>query len=143
MAHPTDPNCIFCKIIAGQIPCHKIYEDQDLLAFLDIGPLVKGHTLVIPKGHCTNTLDAPAEVLGRISGRIPAIARAVLAAVGAKGFHLLVNNGPEAQQSVNHLHFHILPRLAGGTFAIPWKAGKLEASEGAALAQSVQKQLST
>ena len=123
MAHPTDPNCIFCKIIAGKIPCHKIYEDEHVLAFLDIGPLTKGHALVIPKGHYANLLEAPVEVVGTVASAVPGVAKAVLAAVGAKAFNLLVNSGAEAQQSVEHLHFHILPRFSDGTFEIPWQAG--------------------
>src|SRR5271154_548624 len=106
----TDPNCIFCKIAAGQIPCFKVYEDDTVLAFLDVGPLVKGHTLVIPKAHHANVMETPPELLAAINERIPKIARAVLAATGVKACHLLVNNGSEAMQSVNHLHYHILPR---------------------------------
>ena len=112
-----------------------------MVAFLDIGPLTRGHALVIPKGHYANLLEAPPEVVGKVAAEIPAIARAVLAAVGARAFNLLANSGAEAQQSVEHLHFHILPRLSGGSFTIPWLPGKLEAGEGAALAETVRKNL--
>src|SRR3954451_24697781 len=106
----ADPNCIFCKIIAGQIPCYKVYEDDAVLAFLDIGPLVRGHTLVIPKEHHATIMSAPPEVMAAISGRLPKIARAVLSATGTRACHLLVNNGADAMQSVDHLHYHIIPR---------------------------------
>ena len=99
----ADPNCVFCKIAAGQIPCLKVFEDEAVLAFLDIGPLVPGHTLVIPKSHHATIMDAPPEVLGAISQRLGAISRAVLSAAGANACHVLVNNGATAMQSVNHL----------------------------------------
>src|SRR3954463_900191 len=99
----TDPNCIFCKIVAGQIPCFKVYEDDAVLAFLDIGPLVRGHTLVIPKEHHATVMEIPPAALAEVMERVPSIARAVIGAVGAKGCHMLVNSGAEAQQSVGHL----------------------------------------
>ena len=136
MANPSnDANCIFCKIIAGQIPCVKVYEDETVLSFLDVGPLVEGHTLVIPKAHHATVMEIPPEVLAAVNARIPKIARAVLAATGAKACHVLVNNGAEAMQSVGHLHYHILPRRAGDTFRIPWPAGKLD--KGAELAKAI------
>ncbi len=132
---PADPACLFCKIIAGQIPCLKIYEDDAVLAFLDIGPLVPGHTLVIPKQHYATIMETPPEVLAAISERLPKISQAVLAATGvARQCHLLANNGSEAMQSVHHLHFHILPRGKGESFSIPWNAGTLEKEAGLALA---------
>ena len=138
---PADPACIFCKIAAGQIPCFKVYEDEVVLAFLDIGPLVTGHTLVIPKSHHPNIMETPPETLAAISLRIPKIASAVLAQTGAKACHVLVNNGSDALQSVFHLHYHILPRSPGDSFRIPWNAGTLEKSAGAALAQAIHSRI--
>src|SRR5690348_10582126 len=109
----TDPNCIFCKIVAGQIPCFKVYEDELLLGFLDIGPLVTGHTLIIPKAHHVTIMETPPEVLEAIGRLLPKLSKAVLEAVGANACHILVNNGSEAMQSVHHLHYHILPRKGG------------------------------
>jgi len=137
----TDPNCIFCKIAAGQIPCFKIYEDNTVLAFLDVGPLVKGHTLVIPKAHHANVMETPPEVLAAINERIPKITRAVLGATGAKACHILVNNGSEAMQSVHHLHYHILPRAAGDGFHIPWNATPLDKAAAPALAAVIQSRI--
>jgi len=134
-----ETSCIFCKIAAGQIPCFKVFEDEVVLAFLDIGPLVRGHTLVVPKKHFATVMETPAEVLGAVNQRMPKIVRAVLAATGAKACHVLVNNGAEALQSVQHLHYHILPRMAGDTFRIPWNAGTLEKQAGAALASAVSR----
>jgi len=135
----SDPTCIFCKIIASQIPCLKVYEDDVVLAFLDIGPLVHGHTLVIPKDHHVSVLEIPAEALGAINQRLPKIANAVVKSVGAKACNILANAGSDAQQSVMHLHYHILPRKAGDTFHIPWHAGTLTKDAGAALAATISK----
>ena len=139
---PTDPNCIFCKIIAGQIPCHKVYEDDVVLSFLDIGPIVTGHTLVIPKAHHATVMEIPPDVLAAVQTRIPKITRAVLSATGAKACHLLANNGTDAQQSVHHLHFHILPRMPGDKFHVPWVPGSLDKAAGAELARQITSKLS-
>ena len=119
-------DCVFCKIIAGQIPSYKVYEDDVVFAFLDVTPLMNGHTLVVPKAHHATVMETPPEVLGAINQRIPKISRAVLAATGAKACHVLVNNGSEAMQSVHHLHYHILPRAAGDSFRIPWNATPID-----------------
>ncbi|HVW70062.1 MAG TPA: HIT family protein [Steroidobacteraceae bacterium] len=101
---------IFGKILAGQIPCHKVYEDEHVLAFLDINPLSTGHTLVVPK-EPAETLDrlsdAAAAALGRV---LPRICRAVIAVTGVKQYNVLQNNGPAAHQAVFHVHFHIIPK---------------------------------
>jgi histidine triad (HIT) family protein len=133
----SDSTCVFCKIVAGQIPCYKVYEDEVVLAFLDIGPLVRGHTLVIPKNHHATVMEMEGEALGAVSARIPKVARAVLAATGANACNVLLNNGAAAQQSVGHLHYHILPRMGGDSFRIPWNAGALDKEAGAALAKAV------
>lgn len=137
MAGTPDPACVFCKIIAGQIPCFKVYEDEVVLAFLDIGPLLTGHTLVIPKAHHATVMEIPPEVLGAVNERIPKLARAVLAETGARACHVLVNNGTEAMQSVHHLHYHILPRKEGDAFRIPWPSGAADKGEAAELARAL------
>ena len=137
MPDPNDPNCIFCKIASGQIPCFKVYEDDVILAFLDVGPVVNGHTLVIPKAHHPTIMEIPPDVLGAVNQRIPKIARAVLAATGARACHVLVNNGTQAMQSVAHLHYHILPRKAGDDLHIPWNAKILDKATAETLADAV------
>src|SRR5262249_6559504 len=122
----SDADCIFCKIIASQIPSWRIFEDDNVLAFLDIGPLVTGPTLVLPKSHLSTFLETPPQILLAITSRIPTIAKAVLAATGTQACNILVNNGPEAQQSIPHLHFHILPRKPQESFHIPWHPKALE-----------------
>jgi len=124
-------DCIFCKMVAGQIPVTKIYEDKVVLAFLDIGPLSDGHTLVIPKQHFEKLHECPAEVLGPVASRLGKIAKAVAGAMDSEGYNVLCNNGRAAGQLVEHLHFHIIPRNTGdGVFdrwpAYKYQEGKIE-----------------
>lgn len=107
-----DANCIFCKIVQGQIPCAKVYEDQDFLAFLDIGPVRPGHALVVPKAHHATLLDLPADLAAGYLPTAQRVARAVLAVTGAAGFNLIMNNFRAAGQLVDHAHFHVIPRAA-------------------------------
>ncbi len=138
------PDTIFTRIIAGEIPCHRVYEDDKVLAFLDIGPLSSGHTLVIPK--------EPAETLDRLSddsaaalGRVlPRLSRAVLRATGAQDFNVLQNNGVAAHQAVGHVHFHIIPKFSDGAgLGIDWPVGSLSPEDGDRLAQAIAAQLQT
>jgi histidine triad (HIT) family protein len=131
---------VFAKILRGEIPCHRIYEDAAVLAFLDVNPLSRGHTLVIPK--------EPAETIDRLSddaaaaiGRVlPRIARAVLSVTGARAFNILQNNGADAHQAVFHVHFHIIPKLDdGGGLGIAWSPTRL--TDGAELAQAIAAKL--
>lgn len=129
---------IFQKIIAGEMPCHRVYEDERVLAFLDIFPLSAGHTLVIPK-EPAETLeqlsDEGAAALGRV---LPRICRAILAATGARDFNVLQNNGAAAHQAVRHVHFHIIPRHADGSgLGIVWQPGRLDPGRGAELAAEI------
>ena len=103
-------SCIFCKIIAGDIPSYKVYEDEDVLAFLDTTPVNPGHTLVVSKEHYENLNDLPEELANKIIKAVKKIAPVIISAVGADGFNLNLNNGPAAGQVVNHVHFHIVPR---------------------------------
>ena len=120
---------IFDSILAGDIPCHRVYEDEHVLAFLDINPLAPGHTLVIPKERKAalhELSDEAGAALGRV---LPRIARAVLAATGATAYNVLQNNGAEAHQAVFHVHFHIIPKLDGRGLGIGWEAGELAADD--------------
>lgn len=105
-------DCIFCKILAGEIPSSKIYEDDKVLAFLDISQTTKGHTLVIPKEHVRNMLEMSDQTAADIFARLPKLARAVKAATGAKGLNILNNNEEIAGQTVFHAHIHIIPRYS-------------------------------
>lgn len=129
---------LFTKIIAGEIPSHKVYEDDLVFAFLDINPLSPGHTLVIPKEPAA-TLDALSDESSAAIGRaLPRIARAVMAATGTDQYNILQNNGPRAHQAVFHVHFHIIPKMEDGTgLGVGWKPGTLDGEAGAALAQKI------
>lgn len=128
---------IFGKIIRGEIPCHKVYEDAQVLAFLDVFPLSLGHTLVIPKEPAA-TLDALSDESAAAVGRVlPRVARAVKAATGAAAFNVLQNNGAAAHQAVFHVHFHVIPKFEGQGLGIHWPAGKLDATAGAELARAI------
>ncbi len=132
---------VFAKILRGEIPCHKVYEDDQVLAFLDVGPLSTGHTLVIPK--------EPAETVDRLSddaaaaiGRVlPRLCRAVMAATGATAYNILQNNGAAAHQAVFHVHFHIIPKLDSDGLGVGWKPGKLDPARGAELAAAIAAKL--
>ena len=106
-------DCIFCAIAAGEIPCFKVYEDELVLAYLDINPFAKGHTLVIPKAHSKGLLDTDEETLAAVIARVKKVAAHVTASLGCDGFNILQNNGAAAGQTVHHLHFHIVPRWNG------------------------------
>src|SRR5437867_4614274 len=115
---------IFSKIIRGEVPCFRVYEDEKVLAFLDISPLSRGHTLVIPK-EPAETIDKLSDESAAAIGRVlPRICRAVLKATGATAMNVLQNNGKIAHQLVQHVHFHIIPRYEDGTgLGIKWGAG--------------------
>jgi len=108
-----DPGCIFCKIVAGELPSEKVYEDDTVLAFLDIMPTARGHILVIPKQHYADLSSTPTAVLRDLVAVLPRLARGAVEATGAEGFNVLQSNGPCAGQCVFHIHFHIVPRRAG------------------------------
>jgi len=103
-------DCIFCKIVKGEAPCYKIYEDEYTLAFLDISRDCNGHTLVVPKKHVTSVLDCDEETLSRVIKTVKKVANHYVNNCGFKGVNILNASGEDAQQSVFHLHFHILPR---------------------------------
>lgn len=132
------PNTIFDKILDGQVPCHKVYEDEWVLAFLDVYPLSEGHTLVIPKKERKAQIDELSDEQAAAIGRVlPRIARAVVAATGARGYNVLQNNGGEAHQAVMHVHFHIIPRVAGKGLGIGWNASALDPASAPALAKKI------
>jgi histidine triad (HIT) family protein len=116
----SDTGTIFDKILAGEIPCHRVYEDEHVLAFLDIFPISLGHTLVIPKERAAflhELSDESAAAIGRV---LPRLARAVMKATGATAYNILQNNGASAHQAVFHVHFHIIPRVAETGLGVGW-----------------------
>jgi len=137
----TDPNCIFCKIVAGEIPCAELLADEAALAFVDIGPLAEGHTLLIPKAHYETLDQMPADLAASVLRHLPALAAAVKKATGCEAFNVLQNNGPLAHQVVPHVHFHIIPRSPGGRFQFNWPAGEYPEGRMQQLADAVRSHL--
>ena len=119
-------NCIFCAIAEGEIPSFKVYEDDLVLAYLDINPFSEGHTLVIPKAHTTGLLDTPEETLAALLARVKKVAAHLKTALGCDGFHILQNNGAAAGQTVGHIHFHIVPRRNGDPIEFANRPGDME-----------------
>ena len=132
---------IFDKILAGEIPSWKVYEDDHVFAFLDIGPLSTGHTLVIPKerkAYLHQLSDESAAALGRV---LPHICRAVLRATGATDYNVLQNNGSAAHQVVMHVHFHVIPKFGNEGLGILWPARKLADSAARELVEAMRQAL--
>lgn len=129
---------IFGKIISGHIPCHKVYEDDKVLAFLDINPLSTGHTLVIPK-EPAQTMDQLSDDSAAALGRVlPRLCRAVVAVTGVSEYNLLENNGAGAHQAIAHVHFHIIPKPDHSQgLGIGWPAGSLAPEDGKRLAERI------
>ncbi|MFZ5866842.1 MAG: HIT family protein [Thermodesulfobacteriota bacterium] len=109
----TDKDCIFCKIVAGEIPCFKVYEDDKCIAFMDISPLNTGHLLVVPKEHFGNILDIDPGTYGHVTGVVCRLSKAVQEVVRPEGMNVLQLNGRAANQVVPHLHVHLVPRWHG------------------------------
>jgi len=129
-------DCIFCAIAAGEIPCFKVYEDELVLAYLDINPFSKGHTLVIPKTHSQGLLDTDDATLAAIIARVKKVAAHLKDKLGCDGFNILQNNGEAAGQTVHHIHFHIVPRWTGDPLSFENRKGDMEALK--ALAEQVR-----
>jgi histidine triad (HIT) family protein len=129
---------IFSKIIRAELPCHKIYEDSAVLAFLDINPLCEGHTLVIPKEPAA-TLDQLSDDASAAIGRVlPRLCRAVMKATGTADYNVLQNNGASAHQAVFHVHFHIIPKYRDGLgLGLGWKPASLDRERGKILADKI------
>ncbi len=135
---------IFSKILRGEIPCHRVYEDDLVLAFLDIGPLSQGHMLVIPKEPAVTLAELSDESSAAIGRVLPRLCRALIAVTGVPEYNVLQNNGPGAHQAVFHVHFHIIPKPNGNHgLGIKWPAGTLNQSDGAALAESLRTALAS
>ncbi|WP_461832980.1 HIT family protein [Desulfothermus sp.] len=120
--------CIFCKIVRGEIPCAEVYSDDSILAFLDIAPISKGHTLVIPKEHYDNLFDMPDEVGNHLLKVMQKVGSAIMKATGATGINVVMNNYPSAGQVIPHAHWHLIPRIEGdGLFRV--KQGKYDSND--------------
>ncbi len=134
----SDPNCIFCKIVAGTIPCFKLHEDAASLAFLDINPVSTGHALVIPKAHAPNLFDSIDVDLAAAIATARRVATAIDKVLQPAGLNLLQANGPGAGQSVFHLHLHVIPRAVGDGIKMTWEPKPSDMAELAKLAERIR-----
>ena len=134
-------DCVFCAMVAGKIPVTRIYEDDVVLAFLDIGPLSDGHTLVIPKEHCVKFHECKPELLAQVASRLGKIAAAVASAMNADGYNVLCNAGRAAGQVVDHLHFHVIPRRSGDGVFTEWPAYRYEKDQIEEIASKIRTKL--
>ena len=137
----SENGCLFDRIIAGEIPCWKIHEDEHTFAFLDINPLSRGHALIVPKT-CCRTLDEVTEQTAAALGvTVRRVGTAVARATGCEGWNVLQNNGEAAGQEVGHVHFHIIPRRSGDGLGYRWSPKPLDSDAAADLTRSIQSHL--
>jgi len=130
-------DCVFCKIIAGEIKSYKVYEDEATLAFLDINPVNPGHVLVVPKKHAANLEEIDGETLCLVIKAVKKAGQSLKNNLGAAGYNVLENNDPAAGQIVPHLHFHVVPRLAGDGLEL-WPQKKYAAGEAEAVLSKIK-----
>ncbi|UCE58824.1 MAG: HIT family protein [Phycisphaerales bacterium] len=136
MTRATD--CIFCKIVAVEIPAAVVFENDSIFAFLDVGPLAEGHLLVIPRDHYANLVELPSSLCAQIGSLIPKLGRVLLDVTAAEGFNLLANQGRVAGQVVPHVHFHLIPRVADDQLGYRWNAGEYPPGRSEELAAAYQ-----
>jgi histidine triad (HIT) family protein len=134
----ADPDCLFCKIVAGEIPSYKIDEDDKTLAFMDINPWTRGHALVIPKEHSRNLYDAPADDLGATIATAQRIAQRARDRLGCDGVNLLQSSEPVAMQTIFHTHIHVIPRYNDDGLRMPAHPQPADEEELKALAEDLR-----
>jgi histidine triad (HIT) family protein len=133
-----DPECIFCKIVAGELPATIVDEDEDTVAFMDINPATRGHALVIPREHATDLMSVPVEHLEACMRTAQRLAQRMPSALGADGVNLLNSCGPAAWQTVFHFHVHVIPRYENDPLRLPWVPGPGDADEIRAAAEELR-----
>lgn len=131
-------DCVFCKIVKGELPCARVFETDDVLAFLDIAPVAPGHVLVIPKAHHRNLFDLPEAVGGRLFAALSPVGAAVMAATGAAGLNVQINNNAAAGQVVFHAHAHLIPRHEGDGLRLWSGRPYADAAAAQAMAEAVR-----
>lgn len=133
-------NCIFCKVVKGEIPSHKVCEDEATLAFLDINPISDGHTLVIPKAHSENLLDTSEETVKQVAVAVKKVANAAKEALSCDGINVLQANGAASGQSVFHYHVHVVPRMEGDGLHL-WPATKHIGHDAKEIAEKIKQNI--
>jgi histidine triad (HIT) family protein len=131
----SDPDCLFCKIVAGEIPSSRVDEDERTVAFMDINPATRGHLLVVPREHATDLLEVPEADLDACARAAQRLARRIKERLGADGVNLLNSCGQAAWQTVFHFHVHVIPRYADDPLRLPWVPGPGDPDEIAATAE--------
>lgn len=134
----SEPDCIFCQIVAGEIPAHKLHEDEHAVAFMDINPATRGHALVIPRRHARNLLEIAPEDLTAVGLLAQQIAGRVTDRLGADGVNLINSCGSAAWQTVFHFHVHVIPRYHDDPLQLPWRPQPGDMDEIARTAQELQ-----
>ena len=129
MKSNDDQHCIFCKIVRGEIPSARLVETESAIAFLDINPVCHGHTLLLPKAHHAILAELTDELAGAVGALLPRLCRAVAAATGAEGLNVIVNNGRVAGQTIDHCHWHIIPRWSDDPVNWPWPHSQYSGDE--------------
>lgn len=137
----SDPDCIFCKIVAGEIPCFKLYEDDETIAFMDINPFSDGHCLAVPKAHFKDVFSISPDAMAATARTAARVATAVDATVQPDGLNLIQANGPAAGQTVFHFHFHIFPRADGDRASLDWGHSPGDMDAIGALAEQIKENL--
>jgi histidine triad (HIT) family protein len=140
---PHDPRCIFCKIAHGQIPSAVIVQTDDAVAFLDINPVNPGHTLLIPKAHFVHLSEVPDAIAAHAGSLLPRLCRAVAAATGSHGLNVIVNNGQAAGQTVDHCHWHIIPRFQADEVNWPWPHSQYSGDELSQMRFRIERELNS
>jgi histidine triad (HIT) family protein len=133
----ADPDCLFCKIVAGEIPATRVYEDERTVAFMDINPATRGHLLVVPRAHAADLTVIDAEDLAAVARSAQRLARLQQERLGADGVNLLNSCGAQAWQTVFHFHLHVIPRYAGDPLRLPWTPAPGDRDEIAAAARDL------
>jgi len=134
----TDPSCIFCKIVAGELPSTVVDDDERTVAFMDINPATRGHALVVPRRHATDLLQIADDELAAVAAAAKRLAKRAQSALGADGVNLLNSCGAAAWQTVFHFHLHVIPRYDDDPLRLPWVPGPGDADEIAAAAAALK-----
>ena len=134
----ADPDCLFCKIVAGEIPATRVAEDDRTVAFMDINPATRGHVLVVPREHANDLLAIEPEDLAAVTKTAQRVAATMPDRLGADGINLLNSCGREAWQTVFHFHMHVIPRYAADPLRLPWTPEPGDRDEIAAAARDLE-----
>ena len=142
MSHSVhDAHCVFCKIVRGEIPSARVLETAQAVVFLDINPLNPGHTLLVPRSHHAHLGELPEEIAAHAGSLLPRLCRAVKAATGAEGLNVIINNGSVTGQTIDHCHWHIVPRFANDSIRWPWPQGKYCGDELSQMKSRIEREL--